>query len=124
MVEKRIERQTPDVCSRRFKTTHKYNKTGNMNNRKNDGLWCGDLSGNVIKGLTEDRLLQTRAELEIELYRLDREMSCMDGCEWMSDSQSRTVRDVEIDRDFILSKIEELEHEIRERNLGLDYTTI
>lgn len=95
-----------------------------MNNKKNDGLWYGDLGRNTIQKLTDDRLLETRAELEIELYSLDREMTCMGAYEYIPCSQSRTIRDVEIDRDFILSKIEELENEIRERNLIKDCMTI
>ena len=95
-----------------------------MNNKKNDGLWYGELGRNTIQKLTDDRLLETRAELEIELYSLDREMTCMGTYEYMPRSHSRTIRDVEIDRDFILSKIEELENEIRERNLITDCVTI
>ena len=118
-VKNRIECQTFGVCLRILKTTRKYNKTGNMNNKKNNGLRYGDLRENTIQELADDRLLETRSEFEIELYRLDREKTRLGGNECMPYSQSRTIRDVEIDRDYILSKIEELEHEMRERNLLL-----
>ena len=60
-------------------------------------------------------LEELRSDLEIELYWLDRECIGMSDPDCIPDSGNRTSRDVEIDRDFILYQIDEINCELRKR---------
>ena len=63
--------------------------------------------------LTDEELNELRSDLEMELYWLDREFRCMSTPDCIINSQTRTSRDVEIDRDFILDKIKFIDRELQ-----------
>lgn len=78
----------------------------------------GTNRGNPTAHLTDNALKKLRSNLEIELYELDVEKH------WINDwdlsnpyERTRTNRDVEIDRDFVLYKIETVEEELARRGI-------
>ena len=68
-----------------------------------------------LEEISERELTDIRADLETELYYLDREMRDVIYTDCMSNMDSRTHRDMEIDREYILYNIDLVEREIRKR---------
>ena len=88
-----------------------------MGNRVAEDLKYGIGDNIKLEEITERELTDIRADLETELYYLDRERRGMVNTDCMLDMDIRNIRDVEIDREYNLYNIERIENEIRKRNL-------
>ena len=86
-----------------------------MGNRVAEDLKYGIGDNIKLEEITERELTDIRADLETELYYLDREMRGVIYTDCMSNMDSRTHRDMEIDREYILYNIDLVEREIRKR---------
>ena len=75
----------------------------------------GIYGNETIEELTDGRLKEIRSDLEVELYYLDKEMRGMIYTDCMSNMDSRTPRDMEIDREYVLYNLDMVEREIRKR---------
>ena len=77
---------------------------------------------NPTAHLTDDALKNLRSKLEIELYELDIEKHWIDDWDLSNPyERTRTNRDVEIDRDYVLYKIEVVEEELSRRGIITDW---
>ena len=86
-----------------------------MGNRVAEDLKYGIGDNIKLEEIFERKLTDIRADLETELYYLDREMRGVIYTDCMSNMDSRTHRDMEIDREYILYNIDLVEREIRKR---------
>lgn len=86
--------------------------------KKTTNASTGTNRENPTAHLTDDALIKLRSNLELELYELDVEKHWIDDWD-LSDpyERTRTSRDVEIDRDFVLYKIETVEEELAKRGM-------
>ena len=95
-----------------------------MANRVAEDLKYGIGDNIKMEEIAERELTDIRADLETELYYLDREMRGMIYTDCMSNMDSRTPRDMEIDREYVLYNIDMVEREIRKRIIKNNFDKI
>lgn len=78
----------------------------------------GGKTENEFKNLSNEELLELRSNLEVELYDLDREMRIVEHYdEDPIECNGRRLYDVEMDRDYVLDRINEVKMELSKRDL-------
>ena len=97
------------------------------------GSNCGDCANSQVHNpyvaLTNEQLVELRSNLEIQLHELDTELKMFgnhssDNEEFLYEKYEyvpncdRSLYDVEVDRDYILSQIEEVDKCLSQRNLN------